>query len=244
MAKKTEWPYYLQDHTITPEDNDRIAKVQTGSTVTLEDIADRICKERSEYRKETLMNIFNMGVQTALDFLSECRVVNDGISIVEPVIGGVFMESNEYDPNKNSCYYKARTTVAVQALQKSARGKYSGYTVENGGATIEGIVDMTTGATDGTVTPNELITIIGKKIRVVPEEGDTVESCITYTNVLTDTVMAQTSVLATNDPQKIILKLPMLPAGEHRLTIKTLFSSSNTNLKSPRYITAKMKLKV
>jgi hypothetical protein len=47
-----------------------------------------------------------------------------------------------------------------------------------------------------------------------------------------------------NDPSRIVLQLPDLEAGQWTLTVKTLFSTGNTSLKAPRYITAKVKLRI
>jgi hypothetical protein len=129
-------------------------------------------------------------------------------------------------------------------MLRQVKGTYNGLTVENGGAAITGITDSTTGSTTGEVTPGKVITIAGKKIRVVPEEGETVESCITYTNAATGVVVSQEDAPVINDPSRIVLQLPDLEAGQWTLTIKTLFSNNATTLKAPRYITAKVKLTV
>jgi hypothetical protein len=129
-------------------------------------------------------------------------------------------------------------------MLRQVKGVYNGLTVENGGASIDGVADTVTGSVTGEATPGKTVTITGKKIRVVPEEGETVESCITYTQTETGQVFAQEDAPAINDPSKILLQLPALPQGTYTLTLKTLFSSGSLLLKAPRYITSKMKLEV
>jgi len=246
MAKTTkkvyEWTYYLIDNTITPEAGDKIAKVKTKTTKSIDDIAERIVKERTEYRKDTIISILKMANEVKLELFSQGEMVNDGIVIFEPAVSGVFIESNSFNDEKNSCSIKTRVTNSVHNITNQTKGVYNGLTLENGGATIDSVIDSVTGQTDGTITPDKVITITGNKIRVVPEEGETVQDCITFTSN-TD-VFSPTDPLTINDPSKLVFQLPSLPAGTYTLTIKTLFSSQSTTLKAPRYIAYKQKLTV
>ena len=245
VKKIYEWLYYLIDNTVTTLiDNDKIAKVKTRKTKTIDDIAERIVAERTEYRKETIANIIRLANAAKLEFLSQGEMVNDGVVIYEPTITGNFYEDTAFDDNRHTCIVNTRVCNTVHTMLRQVKGAYTGLTVDNGGAVITGITDTVTGATTGEVTPGKTVTIVGKKIRVVPEDGETVESCITYTNAATNQVVAQEDVPVINDPSKIVLRLPLLPVGQYTLTLKTVFSTANTNLKAPRYITSKVKLEV
>ena len=245
-AKKIfEWLYYLIDNTVTTHiDNDKIAKVKSGKTKGIDDIAARIVQERTEYRRETILNIITMANAAKLEFLSQGAMVNDGLVIYEPTITGNFYDNPEFDANRHSCTVNTRVSSDVHAMLRQVKGVYNGLTVENGGAVITGITDTVTGSTTGEVTPGKTVTITGKKIRVIPEEGETVASCITYTDLATQQAVSQEDTPVINNPGKIVLQLPMLPAGVYSLTVKTLFSNNTTILKAPRYITAKLKLEV
>ena len=244
IKKIYEWFYYLIDSPITKEEGDRIARVKTKKTKTIDDIADRIVLERTEYRKDTIVSILKMVNEVKLEFFTQGEMVNDGIVIFEPAITGTFVDTTTFDEKKNTCVINTRVTNDVLRMAAQVKGTYNGLTVENGGASIEGIVDSTTGATNGEVTPGKVITINGKKIRMVPEEGETVESCITYTDVATGLVINQNDPPVINDPSKLVMQLPALNEGSYTLTLKTLFSSNSTTLKAPRYITFKTKLTV
>ncbi len=78
----------------------------------------------------------------------------------------------------------------------------------------------------------------------MPEEGETAESCITYTNLATQQVVTQADPLVMNDPSRIVLQLPALAKGSYSLTIKTVYANSAVSLKAPRYITSRVKLEV
>ena len=246
MAKKIyEWPYYLIENTVTTEEGDYIAKVKTKKTKTVEDIADLIVKERTEYRRDTIVNILQMANKAKTELITGGNSVNDGLAIYEPGITGNFYENTAFDEARNACVVNTRITAELYKLLPLVKGAYNGLTLDNGGASIDGVVDATTGATDGTVTSGKVITIRGSKIRLVPEEGETLESCIVYTRAGTSQTVAQTEPPVINDPSKIVLQLPVFsPVGSYTLTIKTLYSNSAVKLKEPRYITFKTTLSV
>jgi hypothetical protein len=245
IKKIFEWLFYLIDNTITLDPNDKIAKVKTRKTKGIDDIAARIVAERTEYRRETIANILTLANAVKLDYLAQGDAVNDGIVILEPAVTGTFVNSTDFDDSRHTCVINTHVTNDVHAMLKQVKGVYSGLTVENGGASITSVTDSTTGLTNEVITPGKNVTIVGNKIRVIPEEGETVESCITYTNVSTNDVVTQEDAPVINDPSKIVMQLPALTAGFYRLTVKTLYSSSGSaTLKAPRYIAFKEKLEV
>ena len=242
VKKIYEWLFYLIDNTITPEQGDKIAKMKSKKTKRIEDIADLIVKERTEYRKDTIVNILKLANEAKMTFFSMGEMVNDGMVIFEPTITGNFYENTDFVDGRNECVINTRVTNDVHNLTAQVKGTYNGLTVENGGAAIDGIVDSATGLTTGKITPGKTVTITGKKIRIVPEEGESIPDCITFTNVATQQVIVQSDALTSNDPSKLVLQLPMLPVGAYTLTIKTKHSTTSTTLKEPRYITFKTKL--
>ena len=61
VKKIYEWLFYLIDNAVTTlVDNDKIAKVKTSKTQGIDDLAARIVQERTEYRKETIVNILTL----------------------------------------------------------------------------------------------------------------------------------------------------------------------------------------
>ena len=245
MAKKIfEWFYYLVENLLTAVTTDYSAKVKSKKSRTVDDIANHIVSQRTEYRKETIVNILNMSADATVYFLSQGDRVNLGTVILEPGIVGVFDGTTSFDPEVHKCVVNAHVTNVVHKMLEEVTGSYSGLMVDNGGAAIEGVTDSTTGKTDGTITAGKVITVTGKKIKIVPEDSETAESCITFTNVATEQVVTQADALVINDPSKLVFQLPALPAGTYTLTIKTLFSNSSVNLIAARYIVYKQTLTV
>ncbi|MDR1678812.1 MAG: DUF4469 domain-containing protein [Prevotellaceae bacterium] len=244
VKKIYEWLFYLIENTVTKEEGDKIAKVKSKKTKSIEDIAEQIVQQRTEYRKDTIVNVMKLVNSTKLEFLLQGEKVNDGISILEPAITGIFTDDTNFVEGVHNCIINSHVTNEIHAMLAQVKGTYNGLSMENGGASIDGITDSATGAVNGEVTPGKAITITGNKIRVVPEEDETPESCITYTNTETQQVITQEDPLIINDPSKIVLQLPGLTKGLYLLTVKTLYSNSAVSLKAPRYITSKIKLEV
>ena len=67
MAKKIfEWFYYLVENLLTAATTDYSAKVKSKKSRTVDDIANHIVSQRTEYRKETIVNILNMSADATL----------------------------------------------------------------------------------------------------------------------------------------------------------------------------------
>jgi len=141
VKKIYEWLFYLIDNTITTlVDNDKIAKVKTLKTKGIDDIAARIVQERTEYRKETIVNILTMANAAKIEFLSQGEMVNDGVAIYEPTITGVFFDNTAFDEKMHRCVVNIRVTNDVHTMLRG-EGRV-GLTLDNGGASIDGIANF------------------------------------------------------------------------------------------------------
>ena len=83
------------------KDNDRdcIADVHAhAATQRNEDIAEMITKERSEFSKETIINILNMRDKAVKDLIQEGLSFMDGLVQISPRVSGVWeTENSSYD---------------------------------------------------------------------------------------------------------------------------------------------------
>ena len=245
MSKEIyEWLFYLLENHLTPEAGDHYAKIRSPKTKTIEDIANRIVKERTEYRKDTIINILNIINDVKLEFLAQGNSINDGITLYEPTITGVFEGETVFDEKKNSCIVNVHTTKEVREMLANVRPSYTGLTVDNGGAVIEKVVDSSSGSVNEMITPGKVITITGKKIRVVAEESMEPQYCVSFVNEEGSEEYFLEDPIITNDPSKVVVQVPPIPSGSYRLVIKTLYSTTSTTLKAPRHIAFKIKLVV
>jgi hypothetical protein len=245
LKKLYTWLFYLLENAITPDPNDKYAKVKSGRNNGMTDIAHEIKVEGSEHTEATIIDLLTRANSVKMKMLSRGEKVNDGIAFYEPAITGSFYENTTFDESRNTCVINIRVNRDVHLMLQQVKAEYTGYTVDNGGAVIKGVTDAKTGELNGVITPGKIATIVGNKIRIVPEEGETVADCITWTSVATQEVTVQEDDPATNDPSKIMLTVPPLAPGFYTLALKTLYSSSGSpSLKAPRYISLKGKLQV
>ena len=102
--------------------------------------------------------------------------------------------------------------------------------------------DLTTGKTDGTVTPGGMVEVTGSKIKCLNADGSGIGHFRLYNESESP---EEVKVLGVNDPSKIIFIFPTgLLAGNYRLEIETYFSNTSTMLKNPRTLVCPVALKV
>ncbi len=161
----------------------------------------------------------------------------------QPSITGIFSGTGLVDPAKNRCQVNITPSSDLKKkLQDEVILEYSGRKLDLGGANIAEVLDMTTGKTDGSVTPGGMVQLKGNKIKCVNADGSGISKLTLYNESESGEEVA---VIGVNDPSKIIFIFPTgLLAGEYRLEIETYFTSGNNLLRDPRTLVCPLKLKV
>jgi hypothetical protein len=113
--------------------------------------------------------------------------------------------------------------------------------VKDGGAFIGRVTDGPTGRTDGVITPNEDLIIEGAKLKIAPDDDDTLGIFFVSADGSSRKV---TNRMLQNDPKKLIVRIPDLASGEYTLQVVTKFTSGNIPLKEARTIAYEKKLTV
>ena len=236
--QKPVWNVYLRPNTLT-KDNDRdcIADVYSHSpTQRNEDIAALITKERSEFRKETILNILNMRDKAVLDFIRDGLSVMDGVSQISPRVSGVWETENA--PYDEKIHHRTVDMVATADL----RNALDEITVKVLGAKettakITAVTDTATGLTDGTITIGDDILIEGEKLKV--DEKDTEQGVFFLTS---DGGEHKTERrLSVNKPSQIIARVPKnIPEGKVQIVVRTKYSGSGAPLKELREVVFKL----
>ena len=128
-------------------------------------------------------------------------------------------------------------TAALRAEVDQVALEFSGVVRDMGGANISLVKDVTTGKTDGTVTPGGILDVTGSKIRSVNADG-TGLGLLTLVNTTDQSVAATITLLAINDPKRLMFNIPAdLAKGSYQLTLETWFSTNSTQLKQSRTLT-------
>ena len=228
-TKKYVWKFDLEEYLMTKDvKEDFAAKVKPIQTFYMADVARLIAEERTEYRIDTIVNITKL-VEAKIRQLA-CGnniVITDNVQY-GPAITGLFLgKTGLVDPAKNKAVINMNSTAAMRAETDLVALEFSGTVRDMGGAKFGLVKDVTTGKTDGTITPGGMLDVTGSKIRCVGADGFSLGS-LTLVNMADKSVAATITVFGINDPSRLMFNIPAdLADGEYELTLETWFSTSN-----------------
>jgi len=236
--KKSIWEVYLRPNTLT-KDNDRdcIADVHAhAATQRNEDIAEIITKERSEFRKETIMSILNMRDKAVKDLIEQGLSFMDGLVQISPRVSGVWeTENSAYDEKIHKRTVDLIPTADLRTALEAIGVKVLGAKEES--ARITEVTDTATGLKDGTLTIGDDIIIEGDKLRV--DETDAAQGV--FFKAANGTEYKTNRRLSVNKPGQIIARVPKeVPEGKVEVIVRTKYSGSSAPLKTVREIAFKL----
>lgn len=227
------WKVWLRLNLLTKDvDNDYIAEVSTvGKTLRNEDIARLFVESGSEVQFETALDILNRADRLRREKLQEGYSVQTGVCHCMPrVLGNWIGARTAFDPNGHKITLSITPTAEMRAALAEVGVEVLG--VREGGAFIGLATDVTTGLTDGTITPGGQIIIAGDKMKVEPLGEAGVGVFITD-----DTNEYELTPLAVNRPKEIIALIPpSLAPGTYSLYVATRHTGSTPLLKEIRRI--------
>ncbi|RHU27290.1 DUF4469 domain-containing protein [Parabacteroides sp. TM07-1AC] len=235
-TKKYVWKFDLEEYLMTKdvlEDYKAILKPIQSLDIT--DVARAIVEERTEYRVDTLVNTANLIDEKIRQLVCQNNIVKTGTAMFTPAIEGLFLgKTGTVDPAKNKCTVNIIPTAAMRSELDKVTMEFSGTVKESGGARIGLVKDVTTGKTDGTITPGGMIDVTGSKIRCINADGTGIGS-LTLLKSTDRSVATSITLFGINDPSRLMFTLPAnLEAGTYELTLETYFSTNKTQLKQPR----------
>lgn len=233
------WLFDLEEFTMTKDVlNDYTGTVKTLRSLGIPDIAKAIAAERTEYREKTLANICQLIDEKIRQLVCQGNIVTTGSAVYSPSLLGVFIGNKGIvDPAVNKCVVNISPSGEMRAEVAKVKPSFSGNVKNLGGARISLVLDTTTGLTDGTITPGGTLDMTGAKIRCLNADGTGIGN-LTLINATDESVAATITVLAMNDPSRIMFNVPAsLAEGSYRLTLETWFSNNSTLLKTSRILT-------
>jgi hypothetical protein len=235
MAKVSEyiWKIWLRQNFLTRDvENDYTGEVSTiGHTIHNEDIANRIVKERSELRYETILSILNERDGIVLESVLGGSSVQDGVVHIAPSVTGLWIGTDRtVDPSLQKPSVSISSATALREGLANVKMEIIG--MKDSGAYIGLVTDAATKAIDGHITPGGILVITGDKLRIAP--ADDPEMGIFFV----DENGGKTPVtqISQNDPKRLTVLTPSLPAGTYTLQVVTRFSNGSTLLNVARTI--------
>lgn len=235
-TKIYKWQFDLDENYLTKDvKEDYTAKVKTIKSMGIQDIADAISRERTEYRPDTIVNIGNLIDEKIRQLVCQGNTVVTGSAQYSPSISGIFLGNHgTINPAVNKCIINVAPSAAMRAEVEKVTPEFSGNVKNMGGARISLVKDVTTGLTDGTITPGGMLDISGSKIRCVNADGTGVGS-LKFIKTSTQATIATITSFGINDPSRLMFTLPTsMEDGEYTLVLETWYSTTSTLLKEPR----------
>ena len=240
MAEKEKeylWKFGIRDNTMTPDDTtDYIATVEKNQTLSIEDIAKRIVKKRTEYRPDTIANIVNMFEEEARYAIAEGNNLIMNNVRFQITISGIFDAEGIIDPEKNKPEINVIPSDTLKAELDKVRIEYNKQKLAQGGAEIVKVTDLTTGATNGEIGRGHPIEVSGYKVKAVNADG----TGIGEVSLVNDAGYKEPiTSLIYNEPSYFTFICPDdLTEGQYTLEVVTYYTTNSTKLlKTPRTLT-------
>lgn len=234
MANEYYWKIWLRPNLLaTDTEEELFAEVLTEKEILKnEDIADRMIREGSEIKRDTLVSIINERDRIICENLMKGYSIQTGVCQYTPRVTGMWKKDElEYDPNLHKVILDITPSEPVREALANINIQVLG--VKNNGSAISLVTDTAIGRADGFITAGDDIQIEGDRLKVV---GD--ESVVGVFFISEDgcRITQVTRRLTLNDPDRIIARVPSLPAGNYRLRIVTQYMQGYVLLKSPHII--------
>lgn len=236
-AKKSyEWSFDLNEYTMTKDvKEDYTAQVNTLKSMGMNEIAQEISAERTEYHIETIVNIGTLIDEKVRQLVAAGHLVSTGSAQYAPSIPGIFIgDKGVVDPKIHKCMVNITPSQAMRTEVAKVTPKFSGIVRNMGGARISLVRDVATGKTDSTITPGGMLDVTGTKIRCISADGKGL-GAVKLLKLSDQSVAATFTQLGINDPSRLMFTLPAnLADGEYQLVVETWFSTTSTLLKEMR----------
>ena len=226
--KKFFWKVWtVLNHLTRDDDKDSYAEVSTiNDTAYNADLARAMVEGRSEFNYETILSIIEQRDAMVLKFILNGRSFIDNNVQMTPRVKGVW---RGLKPTPNYDIHRASVDLVATSKFRKALEQV-GFEVlgpKDNTAIISLVTDTLTDATNGTVTPNEDIRIVGDKIKIVPKfDGYLGDEGIFFVDD-SGTRHQVTRKLTENNPSSILARVPALIPGEYTLEIVSYFSGNN-----------------
>jgi hypothetical protein len=214
--------------------NEFTASVSTAGKKTLRnrEIAHIMKDMGVEGKVEYIEHLLDEADSVIREYVRRGHSVLTGCCQFTPRVQGVWESATaNYDPKKHKIGLHIIPSAEMRASLKAVSLELMG--VKPDGAVIGLVTDTSTGLADGNMVSGDVICIEGDKIRIAPVE----EAGLGVFFIDADEkVIPVTHRLIQNDPSKVVVMVPTLPAGQYTLRIVTRFTNGPALLKEPRVI--------
>jgi len=232
----------LYDAPLTQRKDDRIGRVLSTGTATVDDLIDDNISRGTDINPATFRAVYNLLKGAALNRLMRAQRVDFGLGVFYLESTGIYIgDAARWDSSKNRLIVRALAAKEAREGAKSVEAEIIGMApVPN---VIRSVVDVFTGQENVCLTRGGMAHINGSKIKIA---GNSPEVGLKLTQQPDGSVWdIPITSIGINDPSRISFVIPTdLPPGEYLLIIVTQFSGGGKELNEPRTLTLEYHLTV
>lgn len=210
--------YTLHDNRLTPDPNDRYARVRPARTVGLPDVARRIADSGSTLTRVDVESVLSSLQDAIAALLTEGANVNLPFANFGTRIQGTFADDeDQFDGSRHAVLPR------VSAGAELRRALRAGVPVEKAASerpapSLLHFTDVNTGERDGTLTPGGIGAITGSRLAFDADDRDQGVFFVGETDETRAEVVAQ------NTPSKLMVQIPAgLAAGDYQIEVRSAF---------------------
>ncbi len=224
---------YLYNNSLTGNPEDYLARVSSDRSLGIREICESAeNRGGADLPAVSIQHGVSLFLKEMAYLLCDGFSVNTGYFTASPHIQGVFNSPDEtFSPGKHKLLFKFRQGDLLREELQSVEVEIMGMADTE--ASISQVTDIRTGSVNDLLTPNHILRVNGRKIRIA---GDGTGIGVYFVNQSTgERTKVDTTDIVTNDPSELVLVIPALITGAYKLQVTTRFSRGFL-LKEPRTV--------
>ncbi len=207
--------YFLVDNALTPNPTDCRAVSKHDKTITMKQIIDLINYRNVGVTRSQIVAVLDEFMEAIKMFLKEGDKIQTTIFTITPTVSGVFIDMNDtFDRSRHGININISPRGELEVVSDIIEPIK--IQQDKNLPQINTFFDITTDQNDAVITPGLPAKIFGFNLRV--DQADDEQGV--YFTRLSNNKDTKVSVFIDNNPSKLSIVVPALPAGDYALKVK------------------------
>ena len=208
--------YSLYPNVLTTDDpDDQVARPVEVLTRHLNDLIKEVTGKGSILKSTEVKAVIDAYWEAIHDFITKGEAYSDDYISIRFDISGVFQDKDDqFDAERHKVIVGVKLKKAVsKAVAELSLKKVN---AQSNIPVIEETYDWGSDSYNDQITPGDVLEVFGKELKIqdtLAEEG-------VFLISQTDNTETKVSRVRTNEPSKLTLRVPSLPAGNYKLEIR------------------------
>lgn len=215
--------YYLQLNPITPDPNDRSARIDSTARLSQDDIVGRMMKRGTMVTQSDVLAVLNLYNEVVSDEIANGATVNLPLANFKPSIRGTFKDANDsYDSSRH--VKRASVSQGLLLAEKMRNAPAEKVTTSLPSPVITEFVDFNSGQSNAVLTPNGIACITGEELKFDPAQTD--EGLFFKADDGTET---RVDIIASLTEGQLMFQVPdTLAPGEYTVEVRRAYTGNRT----------------